>query len=201
MLSINIYVKFALIAIGFIGGIALWSMYGFGWAWPFLILGIIMLVSYLMLGTVQSAALLVQDMNFEGAKKRLGLTAHPRLLYVTQRAFYYIMKASIATSEKDNKTAEELYDKALNLKLPSGNEKAMILLQLANINANKGKWTIARNYFKEAKKLKVTEGQIKEQIGQFEKALSNRGQAKLAGSMGQGRMQGGGGKRRRPKMR
>jgi hypothetical protein len=80
----------------------------------------------------------------------------------------------------------------------------MVLLQLANINATKNKWNAAKIYLNDAKKLKVSEGQIKEQIQQFDKAFSNRGQAKAASSMaGRNgfRSMSGGGKRRRPKMK
>ena len=79
----------------------------------------------------------------------------------------------------------------------------MVLLQLANISAVKNKWNAAKIYFKDAKKLKVTEPAIKEQVQQFEKAFANRGQAKLAQTMGSKghRMAGGSGKRRRPKMK
>ena len=81
----------------------------------------------------------------------------------------------------------------------------MVLLQLANINATKNKWSAAKNYFREAKSLKISEGPIKEQLIQFERALQNQGQVKLARSMGKQGMQmmkgGGSSKRRRPKMR
>lgn len=204
MFKINIYLKFALIALFFGGGILLWVLYGILYSLPVLIIGIGLLASYFLLGTVTSASEMIQDGNFDAAKERLALTKFPGLLYVTNRAIYYIMQGSIAVNDKDTKTAEGLFDKALALKLPSDNERAMVLLQLANINAMKNKWTAAQNNFREAKKLNITEGMIKTQMDQFEKALSNRGQARAAASMGKSghkMMQGVGGKRRRPKMR
>jgi len=204
MFKINIYLKFALIILLLGGGILLWIYQGFWYSFPLLLVGLGLLASYFLLGTVTSAAEMIQNQQFASADKRLGLTKFPNLLYVTNRAVYYIMKGAIAMNNKDTAGAEELFQKANGLKLPSDNEKAMVLLQLANINAMKNKWQSARNYFKEAKKLKVSEGQIKEQVLQFEKALQNRGQAKVAQSMGkQGMkmMKGVGGKRRRPKMR
>ena len=80
----------------------------------------------------------------------------------------------------------------------------MVLLQLANINAQKNKWTAAQNHYREAKKLNITEPQLKKQLEEFGKALKHRGQAKAAQGMGRrGRqmMQPGRSKRRRPKMR
>ena len=206
MFTINIYIKFALIALGFGLGLVLSLTMGFWYSFPFWLLGLVMLGSYLFLGTVQSTAQIVQDGDMEGANARLNLTKFPRLLYVTNRAFYYIMKGTIAAHYKDNNTAESFFNIALSLKLPSENERAMVLMQLANINASKGKWNSAKNYFNQAKKLKITQSDIKGQLTYFEKALNNnKGQIKAARSMGkQGvRMmqQGAGGKRKRPKMR
>lgn len=207
MFSINIYLKFALIAVGFIGGAILTTTLGFWYAFPFWLLGIIMLASYIFLGTVQSAALMVQEQDFDGADARLNLTKFPNWLYVTNKAFYYIMKGSVAAGRNDQKAAEGHFNTALDLKLPSDNERAMVLMQLANIKGSKGNWTAATNYFKEAKSLNVTQGEIKSQLNYFEKALaSNKSQMKAARSMGKDGMrmmrQGGGkSKRRRPRMR
>ena len=206
MFTINIYLKFALIALGFIGGLIFTFTFGFWWAFPFWLLGIIMLGSYLFLGTIQSSAQLIQDGDFEGADLRLSLTKFPNILYVTNRAFYHIMKGTISSQLGDTKTAEDYFNKALSLKLPSDNEKAMVLMQLANIKATKNNWTAATNHFKKAKKLNITQSDNKNQLDYFEKALkNNKGQQKAARSMGKQGMQmmqrGSGGKRRRPKMR
>jgi hypothetical protein len=203
MFIINIYVKFAIIGVCLLGGIILSFVMGIGYTWIFMVIGILFLISYLLLGTIQSASELLQKMDFEGAEKRLSLTYFPNLLYVTNRAFYFILKGSLAAHRKDNPTAESFFNQALALKLPSDNEKAMILLQMAGMQAQKNNWTGAKNYFYQAKNLKITEGQIKEQFKQFETALNNRGTLKVAQSMGMkpGMMAMGGGKRRRPKMR
>mgnify|MGYP001433758767 FL=1 len=203
MFIINIYLKLGLIALFFIGGILLTVFEGFVYSWPLILIGLILLLSYILLGTVASAANLVQKMDFEGAEKRLSMTLSPRWLYVTNRAFYYIMKGSIKMNKGDHNEAESEFNKALNLKLPTENERAMVLLQLANINGAKNKWNAAKNYFNQAKKLKITESQLKEQMNQFEKALINRGQVQAVRGMGKAgqQMMNPGGKRRRPKMR
>ena len=205
MFKINIYLKFALIALLLGGGILLWIFQGFWYSFPLLLIGIGLLASYFLLGTITSAAEMIQDTKFAAAEKRLNLTFFPNLLFVTNRAIYYIMRGAIAMDKKDTKGAEELFQKANSMKLPSDNERAMVLLQLANINATKNKWSAAKNYFREAKSLKISEGPIKEQLVQFERALQNQGQVKLARSMGKQGMQmmkgGGSSKRRRPRMR
>lgn len=204
MLTINIYLRFALMGVLIIGGIVLSFIQGFGfwYAFPLLLIGLALLIGYLLLGTVQSAAQLMQNNDFIGTEKRLNLTLSPRLLYSTNRAFYYMIKGSIALAQKKMDEGEAYLKKAKQIKIPTDNEKAMLELQLANISASKGKWKQAQNHFRTAKSLKVTEGMIKEQLKQFEKVLQNRGQMKAAARMGgKGGAFQPGGKRRRPKMK
>lgn len=190
MFTINIYVRFALIGLFLGGGVLLTIFQGFWYAFPLLLIGIALLAGYILLGTVQSTAQLVQDQQFDEAEKRLGLTLKPEWLYKTNRAFFYMIKGTLAMNRKDHSAAEEWLTKAQSIELPSDNEKAMVLLQLANINVSKNKWTKAKAIFQEMKKLKVTEPVMKEQIKMFEKALSQRGQMKHAQGMG-GRRKGG----------
>lgn len=198
MFTINIYLKFAIIAVSLITAVVLTATINFWYALPFYLIFLGFLASYLFLGTVQSAAKLMEKMDFAACEQRLNLTYKPKWLYVTNRAFYYIIKGTMAMNLGNNKEAEEYFHTANNLKLPSETEKAMVLLQLANINANKNKWNQAKIYFQQVKKLKVTDANLREQIKQFEKALSNRGQLRHAQSAAAIK---GSGKRRRPKMR
>ena len=198
MFTINIYLKFAIIAVCLIGGTLLAFLMGFWYAFPFILIGLGFLASYILLGTVQSAAQLMEQMRFDECEQRLNLTWKPNLLYVTNRAFYYIIQGTMALNLKKNDEAEDWFNQAKDLKLPSDNEKAMVLLQLANINASKNKWKQANLYFQQVKKLDVREGQLKEQIDQFEKVFKQRGQLKHMRGKGGMRQSG---KRRRPKMR
>ncbi len=80
MFTINIYLRFALIALFLGGGIVLAILYSFWYALPLILIGLVLLAGYLMLGTVQSAAMMLQTGNLAGAEKRLKLTPSPRLL-------------------------------------------------------------------------------------------------------------------------
>ena len=164
-------------------------------------MGIVLLLSYIFLGTVQSAAALMQHSDFDGSEKRLNLTLSPRLLYATNRAYYYMIKGSIALARKNVEEGEMWLRKAEEVEVPTDNEKAMLQLQLANIAASKNKWKQAEQHFRNAKKCKITEPSVKEQMKEFEKAFSNRGQMKHAQMGGKGGAIRPGGKRRRPKMR
>ena len=198
MFTIDIKLKLAIIAIGILGGLALMFTADFWYGFPFVLIGIGFLVSYILLGTVQSAAQMLEKMHFVEAEDRLKWTLWPKFLYVTNRAFYYIMKGSIAANLNRPDEAEGYFEKAKDLKLPSDNERALIYLQLANIKANQGKWTQAKSYFHQVKKFNVSEGMLKDQIKQFEKAINQSGNMVHLRS---GQAMQPGGKRRRPKMR
>lgn len=203
MFTINIYLRFALIALFLIGGLALTILYGFLYALPLWLIGIGLLVGYILLGTIQSGAELMQSMDFEGADKRLDLTFFPQFLYPSNRAMFYILKGTIAAQRKDMTASENYLLQAQAIDVPTDNEKAMIELQLANIAAGKNNWKKAETHFRKVKSLNITEPMMKEQVEQFEKVFQQRGQAKAANRMG-GRGSNAmrqGGKRRRPRMR
>ena len=204
MFVINPYLRIALMAAGIIGGIILWIAYGFWYGFPFLLSGIILLVGYIFLGTVGSAAKAMQTMDFVKADKLLKLTLSPKLLYATNRAYFYMIKGSVALGQKDTENGEKYLKMAEEIDVPTDNERAMLQLQLANISGSKNKWKQAEIHYRNVKQMKITDPNVKDQLKEFEKALANRGQQKAAQRMGGGRSRNvmqPGGKRRRPKMR
>lgn len=204
MFTINIYLRFALIGLCLIGGTILAILYGFWYAFPFLLTGIILLIGYILLGTVQSAAQFMNAADFEKTEKRLALTLNHKWLFSSNKAYYYMIKGTIAMANKKTDEGEEWLRKAQEVNVPTDNEKAMIELQLGQLSASKNKWQQAQAHYRNVKQLKITEPTIKDQLKEFEKALNNRGQMKAAqrmgGQKGAGAMRPGG-KRRRPKMR
>lgn len=203
MLVINPYLRFALIALSLIGGIALWISAGIWYGIWFVIVGIVLLVGYILLGTVSPAAKALQETKIDKAEQLLKLTLTPKLLYVTNRAYYYMLKGSIAIAKKDTDEGEKWLKIAESIDVPTDNEKAMLQIQLANIAGSKNRWKQAQIHFRNAKQLKITDSNIKAQLKELEKAFANQGQVKAAARMGKagGQMMRPGGKRRRPKMR
>ncbi len=200
MFTINIYLRFALIGLFLIGGIASIFVFGFWWALPLLLIGIALIVGYFLLGTVQSAAMMMQTGDMVAAEKRLDMTYFPQWLFKPNRAYFYMLKGTMAGNEKDYEKAEVYMTQAQSIGLPTDNEKAMVLMSLANFRIMKNNWPAAENFFRQLKELKVTEPMLKEQIGEFEKVIKQKGQASAA--MRQGfRGYTPGGKRPRPKMR
>lgn len=202
MFVIHPYLRFGLIAALTAGGAALWALFGFWYGIWFLLVAIVLLVGYFILGTIGPAAKAIQTSDFDKAEKLLNLTLKPNWLYSANKAYYYILKGTIALARKDTDEGEKWLKIAEQIKLPSDNERAMIQLQLATISANKQKWNQAQIHYKNLKMLKISDPNIKEQMKQFEIAFENRGQAKAAIRMGgQSGIFQPGGKRRRPKMR
>ena len=203
MFTINIYLRFALIVGGILGGSALWAAYGFWYGFPFLLVGIIMLAGYLMLGTILSTNQLIAQQRLDEAEARLKLTFFPRILLVGYKGVYYMTHGALAMQKRDFNTAETWIKKSLDAGLPSENEKATALLQLVMISANKNNFKLAQSQFAEVKKLNVTEPMLKEQIKEVEKQMKQASQAMNPSMMA---LMGGrgfrpGGKRRQPKMR
>ncbi|NJB86712.1 outer membrane PBP1 activator LpoA protein [Lewinella marina] len=203
MFIIPPYIRFALIAAGVVGGVSLWIAFGFWYGFPFLLAGIILFIGYIFLGTVGPAAKAVQAQDFAKGEKLLNLTLKPEWLYSANRAFYYMMRGTIALSRKDLNAAEGWLKQADSIDVPTANEKAMLKLQLAQIEANRRNFGAAKKYLKAAKETNVKLPQITEQIDMLDTALKQSGQVKAAQRMGKEghRMMTRGGKRRRPKGR
>ena len=98
--TINIYLKFALIGLGLLGGIILSVSFGFWYGFPLILVGIAMVISYILLGTVQSAAMMLQMQDLEGMEQRLSLTFFPQWLYSANRAYFYLLRGSAAMQRK-----------------------------------------------------------------------------------------------------
>lgn len=204
MFTINIYLRLALIGGGLLLGTLLWILWGFWYGFPFLLTAIILLVGYLMLGTIMSANTLLSQQRFFEAEARLKLTWFPQLLLMGYKGVYYMTFGALYMQRKEFNTAEDWLKKALAAGLPSDNERAAALLQMALIAASKGNRQGALNQISEIKKLNVTEPMIKEQVKEIEKQLKQMTQtmnpSMLAMMGGKGGFRGGS-KRPRPKMR
>ncbi len=204
MFTINIYLRFAVILVGILGGIGLWAAYGFWYGFPFLLLGVFALAGYLMLGTIMSTNMLLSQSRFQEAEERLKLTYFPSILLVGYKGVYLMTKGALAMQKRDFAAGENWLKKALEAGLPSDNERGAALLQLAMITASKNNRQAAQNYLADIKKLNITENMLKEQVKDLEKQLKQMGQAmnpSMVGMMGKGGIRGGGGKRKMPRMK
>ena len=200
MLKLDIYVRFALTAASLLLGIGLIFWQGFWYGFPFLLVALVLVIGYFLLGTIRSASELLQEQKIDEAEARLAMTKYPQYLFPANKAYFYMIKANIALMRKDAKLAEAHLREASKYDMPSGNETAVIEVQLANLAAQKGAWPEVNKRIQTIRKLKVTEPMITEQVEMLEKAYRNRGNVLAAQRMGVG-PRGQGSKRRRPRMR
>lgn len=203
MYIINIYLRFALIVGGILGGIALWALWGFWYGFPFWLVGLVLLIGYLLLGTILSTNQLLARQELDAAEARLKLTFFPNILLMGYKGVFYMTKGALYMQKGDLNTAETWIKKALDSGLPTDNERAAALLQLVTISANRKQIKLAQSQFADIKKLNVTEPMLKGQIKEAEKQLKMAGQSMSPSMMA---MMGGrgfrpGGKRRQPPMR
>ena len=206
MFTINIYLRFALIAVGILGGGLLWATNGFWYGLPFILIGIILLVGYILLGTIVSTNMLMGQMRMDEAEQRLKLTFFPKLLLMGYKGVYFMTQAAIAMQRKDWNTSETLLKKALSSGLPSDNERAAAMLQLLMIGAQKGNHNLLPAQLAEIKKLNITEPNLKSQIKEVEQQLKMAKQnpmnpSTLAMMGGRNGFRGGSSKRSRPRVR
>ncbi len=175
MFSINIYLRFALIALCLIGGTLLAIFTSFWYAFPIILVGLVLLIGYFLFGTIQSAAMLMEGGDMKVVEDRLKLTWKPEWLFGPNKAMYYMLKGNMAIQNKNMQEGEEWFKKAEGIKMPSDNETAMIQLQLAGLSASKRKWGQASVHMKNVKKLKISNPQIAEQVVQLEQMIKTKG--------------------------
>jgi hypothetical protein len=176
MYTINIYTRFALMAGGLLLGIILWAMFGFWYGFLFILASIALSIGYFLMGTVQSAAMIMQSGDMDAVERQLNLTRYPQYLLPQNQAYYYLLKGGIAGQRKDFVAAEQHYLMAESVGLPSDNEKAMVYLALLNFRLQKNKWDEAEVYYKKLKVLNVSEPMLKEQMQQVEQVMKNKTQ-------------------------
>ncbi len=123
MFTINVYLRFALIAGGILGGAALWAAYGFWYGFPFLLVGVVLLIGYLLLGTILSTNQLLSKMQLAEAEQRLKMTYFPGLLLMGYKGVYYMTHGALALQKKELGEAENWLKKALASGLPTDNER------------------------------------------------------------------------------
>ena len=201
MFVIPPYVRFALIALCLVGGIALWVTLGVWYGIFFVITGLILLAGYIFLGTVAPAAQAFQVQDFNKAEKLLNLTAKPEWLYGPNRGNYYILRGNIAMSRENLPEAEMWIRKAEEMEL-GATEGAMVYLQLAQFEFRRKNFTASKRYLKKVKEANIKIPQFTEQVEMMDKALKQSGQVQAVQRRGGARNLGGyGGKRRRPRTR
>lgn len=143
---------------------------GFAGSWLPVLIAIILLVKHILIGSVNAAAMQLQDGDFEGAEKTLTYTWRPDKLKMGFNGMYYLIKARVEFQKKNYELVEKLSKKALSFNLQD-DFKAMVYLQLINIYGQRRNTNRVKEYLQKCKKLNVTQEMIKMNIQEVEKMV------------------------------
>lgn len=120
-------------------------------------IGICLLVrSYFREGTVMMAAHQLRAKNYDRAEELLMEIEHPEYLGKIHRGFYEFIYGSIELHRANFEKAEQHFQIASRFRLRNSNDKAMVLIHLANINLRRKDVERALAYLEKMKDLKIT---------------------------------------------
>lgn len=107
-------------------------------------------------GTVFMATQAFQQQDFERTRILLDDIKRPELLRKKRRNYYEFMSGNLALKAEDYEAAERHFQIASRLPFRRPNDKAIILINLANINLRKKDYERVGKYIEVARKLEVT---------------------------------------------
>lgn len=120
-------------------------------------LGISYLIwSYYREGTVFLATQAFQKKDYEKTRRLLDDIRQPERLRKRRRNYYEFMSGNLALQAEDYPRAEQHFQIASRLPFRRPNDKAIILVHLANLNLRKKDYERVRAYLDVARKLEVT---------------------------------------------
>lgn len=112
--------------------------------------------SHFKQGSVLLASKYFKDANYDKAEKILEDVVQPDRLAKNRRGYYEFMKANIALQREDFETAEFHFQIASKFPLGGKNDKAYVLIHLANLALRKKDGQRALVYAEKAKELAAT---------------------------------------------
>lgn len=122
--------------------------------------GIVYLIwSHLREGSVFMATQAFHKNDYEKTAKLLAEIKNPDRLRKGRRNFYEFMLGNLALKAEDLEKAEYHFQLASRLPWKRDHEKAMVLINLANINLRKGAYDRVETYISLTRKLTITERQ------------------------------------------
>lgn len=199
MFTIEIRLRLALVIASLVLGIVLQVTMGFGYSFIFFFAFIFLVVGYFLFGTISGASKKLNEGDIVGAEKYLSYTWKPEWMLEMNQAYFSMLKGMIALQKKDSVNGEKYLLEAYEKGLPTDNEKASALLNLAYISFNKRNFPKTKSYIKTLKELNVAEPMLLVKIKELEDGLKMSGRGNMMGRNQQTMMRGGkrkGGKRR-----
>ncbi len=138
--------------------LAVWAAYNHAYQVAVLVIGAMgyLIWSHFREGTVFIATQAFQRQDFEKARRLLADIKRPEYLRKRRRNYYEFMSGNLALKEGEYDVAERHFQIASRLPFRRPNDKAIILVNLANINLRKQDFERVRAYIEVARKLEVT---------------------------------------------
>ncbi len=135
-----------------------WAVYAKAYQVAAMVAGAIgyLIWSHYREGTVFIATQAFQKKDYEKARLLLADINKPQYLRKRRRNYYEFMCGNIALKAEDYEAAERHFQIASRLPFRRPNDKAIILVHLANINLRKKDYERVRAYVDLARKLEVT---------------------------------------------
>jgi|SRR5690606_31631643 len=115
-----------------------------------------MIWSHFKEGTVVLASEAFQNKEYEKARKLLADIKNPEYLRKKRRNYYEFINGNLALQLLDDETAERHFQIASRLPFRRPNDKAIILVHLANINLRKHDYERVNAYLKRASEMEVS---------------------------------------------
>ena len=139
-------------------GLMMWAFYEGAYQVGVVVLGGIgyLTWSHYREGTVFMATQAFQRQDYERTRTLLDDIKRPDLLRKKRRNYYEFMRGNLALKEEDYDAAERHFQIASRLPFRRPNDKAIILINLANINLRKQDFERVKAYIEVARKLEVT---------------------------------------------
>ncbi|WP_083257236.1 tetratricopeptide repeat protein [Arcticibacter eurypsychrophilus] len=137
-------------------------------------LGILLLIiSYLRDGTVVLAARSFQRNDYDKTEKLLQEIKYPERLRAKRRGYYEFIYGNIELKRLNYEEAERHFQIASRFPLRNGNDKAYVMVHLANLSLRKHESDRAEAYLVKARELK-TSSRVKDIILKIEKEIQKR---------------------------
>jgi hypothetical protein len=146
-------------------------VWGFGWAFVFWLVFIVFLVGYFLLGTISAASERLNFGDLDGAERILGYTKFPKLLLKMNQAYFKLLQGMVAMQRKDTVKGEALLQEAYDIGLPTDNDRAMVLLNLAYSNHAKRKFQVAKGQVRQIKEMDITDVTLLTKVAELDQAL------------------------------
>ena len=148
----NILIKYRLfigIIVAILGGVINYTS-GFWPAFPFYLIGLILILGHLFFGPLRLIQEYLEAGDMDGAEKVLASIKFPGLLYKPIRSVYYTLKGNVAMMKQDFDGAEKHMKKGLDLGMPMKEAEGASMLQMGMLSMQKNNMKQAESYIRAA---------------------------------------------------